>query len=64
MIGRKLWMVGVAAVVLSLPGFFLSPASGSGHPATGVGSCTLKNWNPSLDPGDAKDLPGGQRSQT
>jgi PKD repeat protein len=57
-------MVGVAAVVLSLPGFFLSPASGAGHPATGVGSCTLKNWNPSLDPGDAKALPEGQRPQT
>ena len=34
------------------------------HPATGVGSCTLKGWNPSTDPNDAKDLPEGQRPQT
>src|SRR5258706_14884509 len=27
------------------------------HPATGVGSCTLKNWNPGDDTADAKDLP-------
>jgi PKD repeat protein len=38
---------------------------GSGaHPATGVGSCTLKGWNPNTDPNDAKDLPEGQRPQT
>jgi hypothetical protein len=35
-----------------------------GHPATGVGSCTLKNWNPNVDPDDAKDLPEGQRPQS
>jgi PKD repeat protein len=64
MIGRKLWLAGVAAVVLSVPAFFMSPASGAGHPATGVGSCTLKGWNPSTDPSDAKDLPIGQRPQT
>jgi hypothetical protein len=34
------------------------------HPATGVGSCTIKNVNPNLDPGDAKDLPQGERPQT
>ncbi|WP_349361998.1 alkaline phosphatase family protein [Streptomyces sp. PH10-H1] len=38
-------------------------AGGAAHPATGVGSCTLKNWNPSADPGDAKDLPQGARPQ-
>jgi PKD repeat protein len=64
MIGRKLLIAGVAAAVLSLPGFFLTPASGAGHPATGVGSCTLKGWNPSTDPDDAKDLPIGDRHQT
>jgi PKD repeat protein len=31
---------------------------------TGVGSCTLKGWNPSQDPDDAKDLPQGQRPQS
>jgi PKD repeat protein len=34
------------------------------HPATGVGSCTLKGWNPSGDPADATDLPEGRRPQT
>jgi PKD repeat protein len=64
MIGRKFWIAGVTAVVLALPGFFLTPASGAGHPATGVGSCTLKGWNPGTDPADAKDLPVGQRPQS
>jgi PKD repeat protein len=65
MVGRKLWMAGIAVVALSLPGFFLSPAaSGAGHPATGVGSCTLKGWNPGSDPADAKDLPNGDRPQS
>src|SRR6266849_5720783 len=46
-------------------GTSLSPPEGAGaHPATGVGSCTLKNWNPNGDPEDAKDLPQGQRPQT
>src|SRR5581483_6958109 len=54
---------------LSVPVFFSSPASGSGHggalhPAPGVGSCTLKAWNPGTDPADAKDLPVGDRHQT
>ncbi|HEX3392584.1 MAG TPA: hypothetical protein VHS55_08475, partial [Solirubrobacteraceae bacterium] len=34
------------------------------NPATGVGSCTLRNWNPSLDPKNAKSLPEGHRHQT
>jgi PKD repeat protein len=34
------------------------------HPATGVGSCTLKGWNPAHDPRDAKDLPLGHRPQS
>jgi PKD repeat protein len=65
MIGRKLYVASVAVVALSVPGFFLSPAaSGAGHPATGVGSCTLKGWNPGTDPADAKDLPEGDRPQS
>src|SRR6266849_2212176 len=67
-----------AVVVILLLGVISSPSSlaaGDGtslsqaepaaaHPATGVGSCTIKNWNPNLDPGDAKDLPQGERPQT
>jgi PKD repeat protein len=65
MVRWKSWIAGAAVVVLSLGGLQLSPAEGaSGHPATGVGSCTLKNWNPNLDPEDAKDLPQGKRPQT
>src|SRR5690242_16714938 len=64
MIGRKLLTAGAAAIVLSLPGFLVSPASGAGHPATGVGSCTLKGWNPGTDPEDAKALPVGDRPQS
>src|SRR5262249_39758004 len=37
---------------------------GAAQPPTGVGSCTLKNWNPNTDPDDAKDLPEGARPQT
>ena len=66
MIGWKSRAVGVAVVVVSLGAIHLSPAAGAGgaHPATGVGSCTLKNWNPGSDPDDAKDLPQGERPQT
>jgi PKD repeat protein len=58
-------MAGLVIVILALAA---SPASqvdrSSAHPATGVGSCTLKNWNPDQDPDDAKDLPEGDRPQT
>ncbi|HZR54325.1 MAG TPA: PKD domain-containing protein [Streptosporangiaceae bacterium] len=68
MIGwKKLCAAAIAIVVLTIPGFLLSPvnpASGAGHPASGVGSCTLKGWNPGTDPEDAKDLPVGDRHQT
>jgi PKD repeat protein len=66
--GRKSVLAGVAVVVLT--GLFagqgsaFSQAQAGMHPATGVGSCTLKNWNANLDPGDAKDLPLGARPQT
>ncbi|HEX9034992.1 MAG TPA: PKD domain-containing protein, partial [Streptosporangiaceae bacterium] len=58
---------GVTAAVLGLAWLFLSPASGAVsnlHPATGVGSCTLKGWNPKHDPRNARNLPIGQRPQT
>src|SRR5262245_27561979 len=61
-------LAAAAFVVLSLAMAFPRPAEGAqragAHPATGVGSCTLKNWNANLDPEDAKDLPQGQRPQT
>src|SRR5437879_5609330 len=51
--------------LVAVAGVSLSQSGGLGaHPATGVGSCTLKGWNPSTDPNDAKDLPEGQRPQT
>jgi PKD repeat protein len=70
MMGRKSALARVMVVVLSFmflsgPGSSLSPAKvAADRAATGVGSCTLKGWNPNLDPGDAKDLPLGQRPQT
>jgi PKD repeat protein len=65
MVGRKSWMVGIAVVALVLAGIPLSrAANATGRPATGVGSCTLKNWNPNTDPDDAKDLPEGARPQS
>jgi PKD repeat protein len=58
----------LAVLVMSL---FTSGMGGSSsseaagvHPASGVGSCTLRNWDPGADPVDAKDLPEGQRPQT
>ena len=66
MIGNKTRAVGFAIAVLTatvLTGG--NPAvAGAGHPDTGPGSCTLKNWNRDADPGDAKDLPQGQRPQS
>jgi PKD repeat protein len=66
---RRLWSAaGLATVAFALIGLALGPAAQAGddalHPATGVGSCTLKGWNPSTDPEDAKDLPVGDRNQT
>ena len=61
---------GAAVAVVSLTGFFLSPASGAVgqathlHPATGVGSCTLKGWNPKAPHPNVKDLPLSKRIQT
>ena len=61
-------IVGVAGVAVLCASLFASPAgqaqSAGAHPPTGVGSCTLKGWNPAADPADAKDLPAGQRVQT
>ncbi|MDH6116963.1 PKD repeat protein [Kitasatospora sp. GAS204A] len=51
--------------VVTLAGASLATAQGAGkHPATGVGSCTLKGWNPATSPANAKNLPVGQRPQT
>jgi PKD repeat protein len=70
MIRRKYQIAaGVAVVLLLLAGLSVSPASGAAaaqrpHPATGVGSCTLKGWNPRRDPADARNLPVGHRPQS
>ena len=64
---RKPAMAAIAGVlfVLLVAAFSGGQAQGAGlHPATGVGSCTLKNWNPGQDADDAKDLPEGSRPQT
>ncbi|AUG76152.1 PKD repeat-containing protein [Kitasatospora sp. MMS16-BH015] len=55
--------VGVAALaVISLGGASLATAEGVvGHPKTGVGSCTLKGWDPGTSPAGAKNLPVGKR---
>src|SRR5215467_8710905 len=57
---------GVAVAVISLAGLSLSPASGAiaHRPTTGVGSCTLKGWNPEHSSRGAEDLPVGKRFQT
>ncbi|WP_369394635.1 PKD domain-containing protein [Streptomyces sp. CG1] len=64
----RLWMAGVAGLALLLGGIQGSAQgagpSGGTHPSTGVGSCTLKNWNANQDPEDAKNLPEGQRPQS
>jgi PKD repeat protein len=64
MISWKSRMARVAVAAIALSGVWLQSADAVGPPATGVGSCTLKNWNPSFDPDDAKDLPQGARPQT
>ncbi|WP_329056243.1 PKD domain-containing protein [Amycolatopsis sp. NBC_01488] len=61
---RKSRLAIIAGVVLLLGGLGLGPASAGARPSTGVGSCTLKNWQPGDDPGDAKDLPEGNRPQS
>jgi PKD repeat protein len=61
----RLAVIVTAVAVFLVAANYPSPAAGaSGHPSTGVGSCTLKGWNPSQDPDDAKDLPEGDRPQS
>ncbi|GAA1236047.1 PKD domain-containing protein [Oryzihumus leptocrescens] len=65
MIGFRARAVGFVAAVLTATTFAGGgPAAAGIHPGSGPGSCTLKNWNPSADPDDAKDLPQGQRPQS
>jgi len=61
----KTLVAGATVLVVSLGGLVLSQnANADVHPASGVGSCTLKGYNPSTDPEDAKNLPEGDRKQT
>ena len=62
---------GAVVAALALAGFYLSPANGaaagvapSAHPATGVGSCTLKNPDPKLAAPNPAKLPLAKRHQT
>ncbi|MGI8667513.1 MAG: PKD domain-containing protein [Jatrophihabitans sp.] len=65
MIGYRSAVAGVVVAAALVAGQMGGPAGATGvHPATGVGSCTLKNWNANLDPEDAKDRPEGDRPQT
>ena len=64
---RKLWMTSIAAAAALTAITFASaagPAEGANRPATGVGSCTLKGWNPTSDLADAENLPVGHRPQS
>src|SRR3979409_520479 len=61
----KSGIAGVVVVVLAWGAIPSSEAEGAGaHSATGVGSCTIKNWNPNVDPDDAKNLRQGERPQS
>ncbi len=72
MIGWKARIAGGAVVALiSMAGFYLSPANGAvggvrqaKNPATGVGSCTLKNSEPKLNLPNPTKLPLSKRHQT
>ncbi|MBD0741464.1 hypothetical protein BG418_08170 [Streptomyces sp. CBMA152] len=58
-------MAGLALLLSGIQSSAQVAATGSAtHPATGVGSCTLKNWDADQDPEDAKNLPEGQRPQS
>ncbi|MFE9428031.1 PKD domain-containing protein [Kitasatospora sp. NPDC006697] len=62
------WKKRTASVALlaavALGGASLATAQGAGHPKTGVGSCTLKGYNPATTSANAKNLPVGQRPMT
>lgn len=53
-------LLGAIPLSAAMSGGTKSPS----HAATGLGSCTLKGWNPAVDPDDAAHLPIGQRPQT
>ena len=62
---RSVLLAAAAVFLIVVLGAIPGGRAGAGvHPATGVGSCTLKNWDASTDPEDAKDLPEGSRPQT
>src|SRR5215472_7974869 len=62
---RRAWIAGaLAAAALTAVALTIPAEGATPKPTTGVGSCPLKNWNPSKDPKDAKDLPLGHRPMT
>ena len=65
MFSRKVWVAEAIAVVAALGVGIVGHTVGTGdRAASGPGSCTLKGWNASTDPEDAKDLPVGDRPQS
>ena len=69
-LSARAWKLVIAAgallllPLLSLMAIPAADAQNAVHPSTGVGSCTLKGWNPNTDPTDATDLPEGSRPQS
>src|SRR5579862_797427 len=64
---RRRLAIAVSAAAVALIAIAATSVPGIGsasRPTTGVGSCPLKNWNPSTDPKNAKDLPLGHRPMT
>jgi PKD repeat protein len=62
---------GAVVAALALAGFYLGPANNAvagtaqlAHPATGVGSCTLKNPHPKIAAPNPAKLPLAKRHQT
>jgi len=60
---KAAFVLGTGALAITLATMSSGAALAGVHPATGVGSCTVKNTNPG-DDGDAKDAPEGSRPQS
>ena len=63
-IGAAMILVSICLIVIGMNMSVGNSVATASHPATGVGSCPLKGWNPFGDPANAKDLPLGQRPQS
>ena len=54
----------IIVLAVALTSVATMTTAASSHPDSGVGSCTIKNWNPNTDPDDATNLPEGHRPQS